>query len=130
MHFFTQSFLSFLKTCPYHLNLCRCTTLKTIPSLSSVIQSVTLTPLIHLIIVISAHQSVNSFSFFTGHVSLRYNIQLHIKLLYNFPLIRNEMFLLVSRGICTSCLNLFHPLHTLAFTAASASPSTLSMSLT
>jgi len=28
MHFFTQSFLSFLKTCPYHLNRCRCTTLK------------------------------------------------------------------------------------------------------
>jgi len=22
MHFFTQSFLSFLKTCPHHLSLC------------------------------------------------------------------------------------------------------------
>ena len=26
LHFFTQSFLSFLETCPYHLNLCRCIT--------------------------------------------------------------------------------------------------------
>jgi len=52
--------------------------------------------------------SCNSFSFFTGHVSLPGNIQLQTQLLYNFTLIINDTSLLVSRG--TSCLNLYHSL--------------------
>jgi len=60
--------------------------------------------------------------FFTGHISLWCNIQLSTQPVYNFALIRSETSLLVSTG--TSCQNSFHPLHTLASTAASASPST------
>jgi len=59
--FFTQPFSSLLKKCPYHLNLCRCITVIISPisslSLNSLHKnlSVTLTPHIHLIILISAH---------------------------------------------------------------------------
>ena len=49
-----------------------------------------------------------------------------LQLLYSFPLLINDISLLVSSG--TNCLNLFHPTRILASTAASASPSTLSMS--
>jgi len=51
---------------------------------------------------------------------------LRTQLLYNLPLIVNDTSLLVSSG--TNCLNLFQPIRILASTAASASPSTLSMS--
>ena len=44
---------------------------------------------------------------FTSHISLPCNIQLCVQPLYNFPLIRSETSLFVSRD--TSCLNLFHP---------------------
>ena len=94
--FFTQSFSSFRKTCPYHLNLCLCITVTkpSIPSLpfNSLLEnlSVVLMPHIHLIILISARWSVNSFSFFTGHISLPCNIQPCTQLVYNFPLIRSE----------------------------------------
>jgi len=44
---------------------------------------------------------------FTGHISLPSNVQLCVQPLYNFPLIRSETSLFVSRD--TSCLNLFHP---------------------
>ena len=60
MHFFTQSFLSFLTTCPYYLNLYCCTSviISSIPSLSlnslNVNLSAILTTHIHLIILISA----------------------------------------------------------------------------
>jgi len=78
--FFTQSFSPFLKLCPYHLSLCRCIFISSIPSLFlySLQEnlSVTLMPNIRLIILISARWSSTQFSFFTGHVSLPYNIQL------------------------------------------------------
>jgi len=69
MHFFTQSFSAFLKTCPYHLNLCPCITviISSLPSLSpkSLLEnlSVILMPHIHLIILISARWSVNFYNF-------------------------------------------------------------------
>jgi len=55
------------------------------------------------------------------------NIVLCTQLLYSLPLIINHISLLVSSG--TNCLNLFRPIQILAFTAASASPSTINMSL-
>ena len=82
-----------------------------IPNLSLVSlldnMSVILTTHIHLLILISARRSDNSFSFFTGYISLPCNMQLCSQLLYNFSLIRNETSWLVSRD--TSCLNWFIP---------------------
>jgi len=76
-------------------------------SLNSLLGTLTLMPHIH---------------FLTGQVSLPCNITLHTQLLYNLPLIINDISLFVSNG--TNCLNLFHPIRILASTAASASPST------
>ena len=59
-------------------------------------------------------------------VSLPCNMLLRTQLLHNLPVIIKDTSLLVSSG--TSCLNLFQPIRILASTAASASPSTLSMS--
>jgi len=53
---------------------------------------------IHLIILISVCWSVNSFCFFTGHVSLPCNIQLHTQLLHNITLIRSEMMIRIVGG--------------------------------
>ena len=64
-------------------------------------------------------------SFLTGQVSLPCNILRHTQLLCSFPLLINDISLLVSK--VTNCLNLFHPTRILASTAASASPSTLSI---
>ena len=63
----TQTLSSFLKTCPYHLSLCHCTTviISYIPGLSLNSPHVTLTPHVHLIVLISAHWSAISSSFFT-----------------------------------------------------------------
>jgi len=61
-----------------------------------------------------------------GRVSLPCSILLCTQLLYSLPLPINDISLLVSNG--TNCLNLFHPIRILASTAASASPSTLSIS--
>ena len=93
-------------------------------SLSSLlgILSFSLMPHIHLTILISARWSATTFSFLTGQVSLLCNMLLHTQLLYNLPLIINDMSLLVSSG--TSCLNLYQPIRIMASTAASASPST------
>jgi len=49
------------------------------------------------------------------------SILLSTQLLYSFPLLINDISLLVSNG--TNCWNLFHPIRILASTAASASPS-------
>jgi len=81
---------------------------------------------IHLTILISALWSATSFSFLTGQVSLPCNILLCTQLLYNLPLTVSDISLLVSNG--TNYLSLFHPIWILVSTAASASPSTLSMS--
>jgi len=93
-----------------------------IPSLSviSLFQNlfVILTLHIHLVILISACWSANLLSFFTGHVSLPCNLKLCTQLLYNFPLVKSETSLLVSRWI--SCLNLFHPLTQLRYHLHSA----------
>jgi len=79
-----------------------------------------------LTIFISAGWSATTFSFLAGQVSLPCNMLLHTQLLYNLPVIINDTSLLVSSG--TNCLNLFQPIRLLAYTAASASPFTLSMS--
>ena len=134
MHFFTQSSSSFCSTCPYQLSRFCCNTnaMSSIPSLSlnsllgSLVLSFNLTPHIHLTIVISARWSTTTFSFLTGQVSLPCSMLLLTQLLYNLPLIIKDTSLLVSSG--TSCLNLFQPIRIPASTAASASPSTLSMS--
>jgi len=81
---------------------------------------------IHLTILISALWSATSFSSLTGQVSLPCSILLRTQLLYSLPLLINDISLLVSNG--TNCLNLFNPIWILAFTTASASPSTLNMS--
>jgi len=132
IHFFTQSLSSFHSTCPYHCNLFCCTTkiMSSNPSFSLNpllgILSCSLTPHIHLTILISAHWSATSFSFLTGQVSLSCNILLCTQLMYSLPLTVNYISLLVSSG--TNCLNLFHPIRILVFTPASASPSTFNMS--
>ena len=97
-------------------------------SLSSLLGSLSfsLTPHIHLTILISARWSATTFSFLTGQVSLPCNVLLRTQLLYNLPLIIKDTSLLVSSG--TNCLNLFQPFLILASTAASASPSTLNVS--
>jgi len=74
-----------------------------------------------------SHLCATSFYFLTGQVSLSCNILLCTQLLYNLPLTVNDISLMVSNG--TNCLNLFHPMRILVSTAASASPSTLNMSL-
>ena len=70
--------------------------------------TVTLTLHIQLIILTSARWSANSLSFFTGQVSLLYNI-LCSQFLYNLPLIRRQTSLLVNTG--THCPHLFHLVH-------------------
>jgi len=77
-------------------------------------------------ILISARWSATSFSFLTGQVSLPISILLRTQLLYSLSLLINDISLLVSSG--NNCLNLFHSIRILASTAASASPSTLSIS--
>ena len=77
--------------------------------------SFSLTPHIHLTILISARWSATTFSFLTGQVSLPCNMLLRTQLLYNLPLIIKDMPLLVSSG--TSCLNLFQRIRILASTA-------------
>jgi len=69
-------------------------------------RSCSLTPHIHLTILISVHCSATSFSFLKGQVSLQGNILLCTQLLCNLPLTINDVCLLVSNGI--NCLNLFH----------------------
>ena len=90
--FFTQSFPSFLNTCPIHLSLLRLITslIFSMPilSLSSafVFFSLSDTPHIHLTILISALSSFASCSAFTAHVSLPYIIELRAHTPYVFPL--------------------------------------------
>jgi len=122
--FFTQSFSSFLKTFPYHLNLCHCISviISSIPSLSfnSLLENLSVNMAPHIHPPNHFHLSpVDSFSLFTGHILLPCNMQLCTQFLYNLILIRSETSLLVSRG--TSCLNLLLSICTLASTTASAS---------
>ena len=108
IHFFTQSLSSFRNTCPYHRNLFCCNTeiKSSNPSLSlnPLLGTLTcsFTPHIHLTILISASWSATSFSFLTGQVSLPCNILLRMQLLYNLPLIINDISSLVSND--TNCL--------------------------
>ena len=110
-HFFTQSLSYFHSTCPYQRSLFCCNTnaMSSIPSLSlsSLLGnlSFSLVPLIRLTILISARWITTTFSFLTGQVSLPCNMLLRTQLLYNLPLIINDMSLLVSNG--TNCLNQF-----------------------
>ena len=81
MHFFTQS-SSFRSTCPYQRSLfcCNINAMSSTPSLSlsSLLGSLSfsLTPHIHLTILISAHWSATTFSFLTSQVSLPCNMLL------------------------------------------------------
>ena len=92
MHFFTQSSSSFRSTCPYQYSLfcCNNNAMSSTPSLSlsSLLGSLSfsLTPHIHLTILISACWIATTFSFLTGQVSLPCNMLLHTQLLYNLPL--------------------------------------------
>jgi len=89
IHSFTQSMSSFHKTCPYHCNLYCCSTeimssnprLSLNPLLGTL--SCTLTPHIHLNILISDHWCATSFSSLTGQVPLPCNILLRTQLLHN-----------------------------------------------
>ena len=79
-------------------------------SLSSLLGSLSfsLTPHIHLTILISARWCATTFSFLTGQVSLPCNMLLRTQLLYNLFLIIKDTSLLVSSG--TNCLNYGHVL--------------------
>jgi len=117
MHFFTQSFSS-LKHVRTILT-CRCISviISSVPSLSlnslHVNVSVILTPHIHLVILISARWSVNSFSFFTGHVSLSCNDTTMHTTCVQFPSHKKWDILTGKQRY------LFHSLPTPASTAAS-----------
>ena len=80
MHFFTQSSSSFRSTSPYQRSLFCCNTnaMSSTPSLSlsSLLGSLpfSLTPHIHLTILISARWSATTFSYLTGQVSLPCNM--------------------------------------------------------
>ena len=96
IHFFIQSLSSFCNTCPCCHNLFCCSTVIIISFIHSLYLSTlsfTLMPHIHLIILISAVWSATSFSFFTGQVSLQYNILLCTQL----PLLISDISLLVSK---------------------------------
>jgi len=94
---FTHSFSSLLTTCPYHLNPNFAAWLISSSISPSTHYTATLTPHIHLVILISAN-----FSFFTGQVSPPCNIKLCTQLVLNLPLIR-AVSILADR--CTSCLS-------------------------
>ena len=108
IHFFTESLPSFCNTCPYHHKLFCCSTkiMSSIPShsVNSLLGtlSFTLRSHFHLIILISVRWSATSFSFLTGQVSLPCNILLHTQLLYNLPLIFNDISILVSPADATA----------------------------
>jgi len=107
-------------------HICRCTVviISSIPSLSLNSQhvnlSVTLTPHIHLIILISAAEasthSLSSLVMFHCHVTYATDYAHSVRVI--FLLQEVETSLLVNRD--TSCLNLFRPSSTLVFTAAPA----------
>ena len=125
IHFFTQSLSSFSSKCSYHHNLF-CWSTKIMSSNPSLFFNPllgtlphSLMPYINLTILISARWSATSFSFLMGQISLPCNTLLRTQLLCNLPLSNNDIF---------NCLNLFHPIRILVSIAASASPSTLSMS--
>jgi len=113
IHFFIQSLSYFCSTCPYRCNLFCCSTklMSSNPSVSVKpllgTLSFTLTPHIHLTILISAH-CVPPHFLFKGQVSLPCSILLRTQLLYNLPITINDTSLLVSSD--TNCLNLFHPI--------------------
>ena len=102
MHFFTQSSSSFRSTCPYQRSLfyCNINAMSSIPSLSlsSLLGSVSfsLTPHIHLTILISARWSATTFSFLTGQVSLPCNMLLLTQLLYK-PSSHNQRHVLIGK---------------------------------
>ena len=79
IHFFTQLSSSFFSTCPYQLSpfCCKTSAMSSIPSLSlsSLLGSLSfsLTPHIHLTILISARWSATTFSVLTGQASLPCN---------------------------------------------------------
>jgi len=104
IHFFTQSLSSFRSICPYYCNLfwCRTEIISSNPTLflNHLLGtlSCSLTPYIHLTILISARWSATSFSFLMVQVSLPCNILLCTQLLYNLPLTINDISLLVSNG--------------------------------
>jgi len=127
IHFFTQSLSSFCNTCQYYHNLFCCSTeiMSSNPCLSLkplLGTSFSLTPHIHLTILISACGSATTFFFLMGQVSLPRSILLCTQLLYSLLLTINDTSSLVSSD--TKCLYLFHPIRILVSTAASASPST------
>ena len=91
LYFILHAFLhpiiiSFRSTCPYHRSQFCCNTnvMSSIPNLylSSLLGnlSFSLTPHIHLTILISACRSATTFSFLTAHVSLPCNTLLHTRL--------------------------------------------------
>ena len=96
-HFFTQSLSSFRRTCPYQCSLFSCNTnaMSSTPSLSlsSLLGSLSfsLTPHIHLTILISARWRTTTFSFLTGQVSLPCNMLLLTQLLYNLYYARLDL---------------------------------------
>ena len=128
----TQSLSSFRSTCPNHFNLlCLIIKLtgsnpKSFLSSSLFFLSFSLTPHIHLIILISVRFSFNTCSTFIGQVSLPCIRQLLTQVAYTLPFSFNENPFAVRIGKYSQ--NFFHADLTLAVTAESQHPSASNIS--
>ena len=117
---------SLISTCPYHFNLLSCTFLDISPTfvvpiiLSFLILSSLVTPLIHLIILISATSNFFYCAFFTAQVSAPYIIAGLTTVLYTFPLTPKRI--LRSHRIPVILFQFFHPDCILCVISASKSP--------
>jgi len=128
----TQSLSSFRSTCPNHLNLLYLiitltgSNPKSSPSSSLFFLSFSLTPYIHLIILISVRIIFNSCSTFIGQVSLPCIRQLLTQVAYTLPFSFNENHFPVGMGRYLQ--NFFQADLTLSVTAESHPPSASNIS--
>ena len=125
LHFFTQSLTSFHNACPYECNLDCCSTdiISCILNLfcNSLLEtlSITLTPHIHLTILISARWCATSFSFLTGrsHFHATYYFThncctVYLSLIINYILIGKQWYKLPelipsnSNSVLHSCISI------------------------
>src|SRR5579863_4451071 len=126
LHFDTHSSAPLRFTCPNHLNLPRLTRSATLiifklsSSSCDLFLSFSVTPHIHLTIILSVLSSCCTLATFRGHVSLPYTITLCTHVLYIFPFIFNDIPLTVRIG--ASSLNFPQAHFTLVLTASSAPP--------
>ena len=127
IHFFTQTLSSFSNTCPYYYNLFCC-------SNNIMLSNVSISTL-YLEFYLLPYTSMWPFSSLPTEMPphflfLQAGPQFHAAFADNsctISLTINDISLLISNG--NNCLNIYHPIRILVFTAASISPSILHMSL-